>query len=124
MPHTNKPKTRVPPPWKPASFINVSLSGGQKEEVKHTVWTVDSLDNALNDLLGRGYKFTLRFDTRNDCFAAWLFGPDGTENAGYILAGRGSTPHKAIKQACYIHYTILEQDWGADQGQEGSVIDD
>lgn len=124
MPHTNKRPPAVPPPFKPAEFVNVQLDQAQRDSIKANVWTIDSLDNALNDLLADGYKITLRYDERNDCFAAWLIAPTKSENSGYILSGRGSTPHKALKQAAYIHYAVLEKMWGADHGQDRSLIDD
>src|SRR5690242_14257100 len=124
MPHTNKKPSRVPPPFKPAEFVNIQLSKEQQAEIRANAWSLDAFDNALNNLLGAGYKVTFRYDERNDCFAAWLVAPNGSENEGYILAGRGSTPHKAIKQACYIHFAILEGVWGADMGREKNELDD
>jgi hypothetical protein len=124
VPHTNKKPSNVPPPFKPAQFVNINLTPEQKALVKQSEWSIESLDNSLNDLLGSGYKVTLRYDERNDCFACWLIAPDYGDNKGWILPGRGSTPHKALKQACYIHYAVLEKIWGADQGQKGEVMDD
>jgi hypothetical protein len=95
-----------------AKFINYSLSNEQKAEIKSTEWTLDDFDNALTRLSEAMYKITFAYDDYAECYSAHLV-PKGSEhvNAGYILAGRGSTPHKALKQAVYMHYFIFEENW-------------
>lgn len=114
----------VPVPFKPAQFVNVNLEDKQREELKAIQWTHEQFDSAFNALCNDGYSLKLRYDARNDCFSAWLLAPDGHKNSGRILSGRGSTPMKAVKQLVFIHFKILEGEWGVDQGQVGTPIDD
>lgn len=123
MPHTNR-KSNVPPPFKPASFVNIQLSKEQAALCKASEWSIDHQDNALRDLFDAGYKLTCRFDTKNQCFAAWLIGPQSGVNSGLILAGRGSTASKSVKMVCFIHFAVLQKEWGADFGLTGEELDD
>lgn len=122
---TRKNHEQLPlPGFKPAQFVNINLEQGQKDELKASEWTNLEFDSAMNALLSDGYSLKLKYDTRNDCFSAWLLAAPNSKNDGWILSGRGSTPSKAIKQACYIHFKVLETEWAADQGQRYETIDD
>lgn len=98
--------------FEPAQFINVPLSKEQKAEIKDWLNSFEEIDDALLKTCEAGYKITIRYDDRNECFAAWLAPIDaGHVNAGFILSGRGSTPLKSLKQAYYIHAHLFEGDW-------------
>lgn len=98
--------------FEPAEFINVPLSAEQKAELRAWLPDFGEIDDALLKTCESGYKITLRFDDRNECFACWLSPVDpGNANTGLILSGRGSTPLKAVKQALYIHNRLFEGDW-------------
>lgn len=127
MPHSTK-KPAVPGQltsgFKPAQFVNVNLTRDQLEAVKATDWTIDKCDSLIHALLFDGFKLTLRYDTRNSCFASWLIPPDGHRWAGMILSGRGSTPNKSIKQLMYMHHVVLEGRWDTLQDQSPLEMDD
>lgn len=127
MTHSTRRKTptqQTLPGFKPAQFINVDLEQSDRDRLKATPFSIDQLDEALTSLEHQGLSISVKFDQRNDCWGCWVRPAPGSANDGYILAGRGSTPSKAIKQALYIHNVILEQQWGADQGQKRTAIDD
>lgn len=124
MPHTNRKKPAAPATFQQAQFINVTVDKDSAAKIKALEWTLSSLDEAIKRVSVDGYKISLRYDERNDCFACWLIPPAGDKNAGCILSGRGSLPHKALKQALYIHFVMLEGDWVADHGQQTTAIDD
>jgi len=105
-------------------FVNINLDKATQGRLKAAPWDVDRQDAALEGLYDQGYKLSSRWDSFNSCYAAWLVPPDKGVNAGMILAGRGSTPTKAIKAVIFIHLAILEGVWGADQGQSKGEIDD
>jgi len=96
----------------PAKFINYTLSKEQKDELKATEFSLEYADDILVKLTEANYKVTFSYDDFAECFAAHVV-PKGTEhkNAGFILAGRGSTPLKALKQAAYMHWQIFDEDW-------------
>ncbi len=123
MPHTNR-KPKAPPAFAPAKFVNITLSKEQLSAVKAESWDMSMTDNVLNKLLSDGYKVTMRYDDRNDCFACWLIPSAGSENAGYILAGRGSTPSKAIKQLAFLHFKVFDEVWGSEDQSHVSELDD
>lgn len=122
---TRKPK---PVPGKaeftPAQFVNVNLEPAQRDALKAADWGIDQFESAFAALCADGYSLKLRYDERNDCFSAWLLPAPHSKHDGMILSGRGSTPMKAIKQLCYIHFKVLEGDWGANQGVNREPIDD
>lgn len=123
MPHSNRPKAPVPG-FKPATFVNIDLDDDVAQKLKSAPWGLTELDATLNKLLADRYKLTVRYDERNDCFAAWIVSPDAGANRGYILAGRGSTPSKAVKQVCYIHFVLLEGDWVEGGAMPRKPLDD
>jgi len=124
MPHTNRKPQAASPAFKPASFVNITIDASTKSLIKSAPFDVERLDSGLLNLLRDGYKVTLRFDERNDCYACWIVAPDNSPNKGAILSGRGSTPAKAAKQALYIHYVMLEGIWVDDHGLKPDEIDD
>lgn len=112
--------------FEPAQFINVPLSPEQKAEIKAWLNSLEELDDALLKTCDSGYKVTIRYDDRNECFAAWIAPIDpGHANSGFILSGRGSTPLKAFKQAYYIHAHLFEGDWAGNYKdfREGEIDD-
>src|SRR5215204_1304052 len=78
-----------------SEFINFPLSAEQKKDIKKWSPSFDDIDDMLLKLSQAGYRVSLRYDDRNEAFAAW-FNPIGDEhhNAGLTLSGRGSTPLK------------------------------
>lgn len=127
MPHSNRrsqAKGSVSPGFKPANFININLTKEQVAIVKATPWDIDKFDVSCEGLMHDGFKLTVRYDQRNDCYSAWLVPSDDHKFAGNILSGRGSTPMKAIKQLMYIHFNALERNWDIEQNQSQLEIDD
>jgi hypothetical protein len=93
-------------------FINYSLSAAQKSELKSLTWTLEDHDTALIRLNEGGYNVSHKYDDYGECFSCFVSpAPGNLANEGYILTGRGSTPVKAFKQACYLHWQIFDQDW-------------
>lgn len=123
MPHTNR-KSRVPPPYKPASFLNIPLTDEDKAAIKATPIHVEGLDTSLESMLRDGYKISLKLDTYNDCYACYVLSPEKPGQDNQILTGRGTTPLKAVRQALYIHRIILAGDWPAVRDIQMPVIDD
>jgi len=104
-----KPKT---PRFNNTVFISFPLSEEQKREVKNAAWDLGELDNTLSRLCEENYKVTFSYDDYSSAYACFIT-PKGDKhsNFGYILTGRGSSPHKALKQAYYVHAVLFEGDW-------------
>ena len=107
-----------------AQFVNISLPKDVTASIKASAFSIEDFEKSMSSLMTDGYKLSVRWDKFNDCYGAWLIAPDDSENKGYILPGRGSTPMRAIKQVVYIHYIVLECSWVDDQGLKAVVLDD
>ena len=95
-------------------FVNWSLSVEEKAACKAWINTWEDLDDGLSLLIQEGYKATFSWDAYRSCFTASLIPTsDAKSNAGYILSGKGSTPLKAVKQALFVHYKIMDGEWAS-----------
>jgi len=107
-------------------FVNYSVTDTDRKFLKSQVWSLDDFDSAVLKIVEAGYKVSMQYDTRNSCYACFIIAQDSeSENAGYILTGRGSSPSKAVKQAIYIGFHILEGVFSnINQYSQNSAIDD
>jgi hypothetical protein len=107
-------------------FVQFELTAEQKAECKAWELDIDQLDALLLKLLDSYYRVSAKWDDFSNSYAAYLQTTDaGHENFGLILAGRGSTPAKAIKQVLYKHFKVLAGEysrWVDERKQE--EIDD
>lgn len=95
-------------------FVNWSLSAEEKQECKTWLTTSEDLDNAISSVIEAAYKVTVSWDKYRTCYTASIVPtPDAKSNQGYILTGKGSTALKAAKQALFIHYRIMGEEWAA-----------
>jgi len=95
-------------------FVNWSLSADEKSACKAWNLVLSEFDDALANLIESGYKTTLSYDNFRSCYTASIVPTkDAKSNQGYILTGKGSTAFKALKQALYIHYHIMGEEWAA-----------
>jgi len=116
---------KLPPPFRPATFVNQELTREQREHLKGIRFEYDDVENCLANALDSGYSVKLSVDSRNNCYAAWLVPTDANNpNFGYILSGRGSTPIKALKQVWFLHEAIYQREWGVGHGKSSEPIDD
>lgn len=111
----NKPASKpTQPRFNDVQFVNWSLSAEEKAAVKAWVLTIEEYDNFIGGLVEAGYKITVSYDNFRACFTASIVPTkDAKSNQGYILTGKGSTPIKAIRQAMYTHYYIMDGEWAS-----------
>jgi len=96
-----------------SDFVQYELSKEQQATCKAWDFTFEDGYEALNGLVEAGYKITFRHDDRNNCSACWIIGDAQHKiNGNMILPGRGSTPFKAFKQACFKHWKLFDTVWG------------
>jgi hypothetical protein len=108
------------------TFVTLTLDKKQKAEIKAQVWGLEEFDTAVLRLAELGYKVSMQEDTYNKCFACFITQrlPEG-DNFGYILTGRGSTPSKAVKQAVFIGFHLLDGKFeNFNPDQRGEDLDD
>ena len=101
----SKPKT---PRFNETVFISFPLSEEQKQEIKRVTFNLDDVDSAIIRLCEENYKVSFSFDEYSSAYAVFIT-PKGDKhrNAGFILTGRGSSPHKALKQAFLFDWGVL-----------------
>lgn len=111
----NKPATKpTAQRFNDVQFVNWSLSAEEKQECKSWISAGEDLDNAISSVIEAGYKVTTSWDRYRSCYTASIVPtPDAKSNQGYILTGKGSTALKAAKQALFIHYRIMGEEWAA-----------
>jgi len=104
------------------SWVNYNLTTDEKKTLKSADFDAD---NALLRLVEESYKVTLGYDKFNECFSCFII-PAGENHrhSGMILSGRGSTPLKAVKQACYIHWNVFAADWSDERLSQREELDD
>lgn len=116
---SREPKARPTPKptqqrFNDVQFVNWSLSAEEKTACKGWLSNVEEYDNALLATIEAGYKITISYDTFRTCFTSSIVPTkDAKSNQGYILTGKGSTPLKASKQAMFIHYQIMGEEWAS-----------
>jgi hypothetical protein len=125
-----KGRTRPPEPARTvqngtadSEFVNVELSEVEKTRLKDMYIDFEELDIVLGDLLVQGYKVTVKRDDRNNCYVAFCFPPSDSENAGYILTGRGGVVSRALRQLAFKHAVMLEGDWAGYYNRERPADD-
>ena len=96
-------------------FVRLELTEADKKVLSTYCTTLDELDAALEGLIDDGYKLSLKYDDYSKSVACFAFPPESSENAGYILTGRGRYPSRAIRQLVYKHHAMLEGDWAGAQ---------
>lgn len=122
---TTKARAKTPR-FNQVNFISYPLTKDQKDEIKKAAWDLEDLDSALIALTEQDYKVTISYDDYSSAYACFIT-PKGDRhaNVGSILTGRGSTPHKAIKQAYYVHSAVFMGDWSTwTVERRGEEIDD
>lgn len=112
--NNNPPKKRAGKAkrFNDVKWINWSLTKEQKAEIK--AWTPDfeEMDDLEIKIIQQDHKVTTSYDNYGDCYTTSIVPTqDNSTNEGYILTGKGSTPHKSRKQAFYIHLQIFNSDW-------------
>jgi len=106
-------------------FIQYELDTAQQAQCKGWVISSDDLWAEVLSLVDSGYTVSLKYDTYSEAYACFIRGgdQDGNPNSGFILSGRGSTPAKAFKQACFKHGAIGPS-WSEFAELPKQVIDD
>jgi len=102
-----------------SEFINRELD--KEETEKYRVWRdeVSDVFDRLQETVESGYKLSVKYDDYGECFAAYLIPGEDSNNSGFILAGRGGTPYRAIAECLYKHTFIFHEEWGADDRRQG-----
>jgi len=94
-----------------STFVNRELSKDELADYRSWRSNVDDVDLVWREAVDSGYKFTVRYDDRNNCSVAFMFPDDGGDNFGFILTGRGGTPYRAVSECLYKHHVLFGGAW-------------
>jgi len=106
-----------------STFVDMELSNSEQAEYRSWRSVVEDVDLAWREAEDNGYKFTSRYDDRSSAYACFMFPDSGDDNYGYILAGRGGTPYRALAEVLFKHVAILRGDWRSRAGGNGRTDD-
>lgn len=121
----DKPADKKPSGWEQFDFLNVELDKEQKEKLRALPLWNEEFDQMLLTVIKAGFQVSLKVDGFNKCYAAYMqIRLHSHPCYGLILAGRGSTPLKAIRQLLYKHFEVLGEVWNATEAPEFGEYDD
>lgn len=94
-----------------SEFINLELSKEQQQQQRAWREEVSDVSDVWAELLQEGYRVNTKWDDYSSSYAAFII-PDGqSDNAGYILTGRGGNPYRAVSEALFKHRFLLPDGW-------------
>lgn len=120
-----KPATSTPSNYR--GFLNINLNDEDKAIIKSTKYDLAEWVVDLDKWIDNGFKFTFSADDYNHCFQVIAARQDPDhEDAGILLAARGSTAIKAFKQWIYIQTRLIgDSSWTENlKPKQGYEIDD
>jgi len=96
-----------------SEFVALELDKEQTAECR--VWRQDleSVDEVWSTVLEEGYRVNTKYDDYSGGYAAFVIPSDGSDNSGFLLAGRGGTPLRAVCEALFKHEFVLKRVWGS-----------
>ncbi len=89
-------------------YVNVHLTDKQSKEVKSLAANEDALWDAIGISTKEGVKYTIAWDTYNDCFVATVLGHDHADNEGYAMSTRSKAPLVSLAGCYYKHMVIFD----------------
>jgi len=95
-----------------SEFVNRELSPDETMALREWRTDLAAVDLTWREMLEDGYKFTIKFDDYSSSFVCFVFPSEGSDNSGFILAGRGGTGYRALSEAIYKHTELLGGEWG------------
>jgi len=106
-----------------SEFINHELTKEEKEAYLEWREDIAAVVSAWSSVLADGYRINTKSDEYNDCFAAFIIPDDGSDNAGFILAGRGGNPLRALCEALFKHVAVFSGAWRSDRDDRRATND-
>ena len=126
MARNAKPKDETQPTGRgDVLFINYDLDEASKGKFRK--WRElheKDVPDMLQSLIDGNYQVSIKPDTFNDCVGAFIICKDAkSENAGYILTGRGLNAFGALMGVLYRHFAVFEGQWPV-HNHRAALLDD
>jgi hypothetical protein len=93
-------------------FVNVTLTGDQKQAIH--AWDIESeeLFDALATYMQSGHKFSIVYAAQSDSFQSTVMCVNASSpNAGKVVTSYGKTPFDSLKVTIYKIHAILPPVW-------------
>jgi len=94
-----------------SEFVNLELTNEQREQYRSWRQDVEEVENLWSETCEEGYRVNTKYDDYSGAYAAFVIPDAGSDNAGYILTGRGGTPYRAVTEALFKHHFLLQGGW-------------
>lgn len=93
-------------------YIEVRLDEEGKKEFKRWKASIGDLDDTLMKLCEGGYRLSMSYDDYNGAYMCSMTTKDAqSENAGWVLVGRGNSPVSAMQQVVFKHLVVTSGMW-------------
>jgi hypothetical protein len=93
-------------------YVDIKFDDAMKKEFRKWVATNPAVFDLLDEYGENSYRVSVTYDTENKCHQASMTNYDThSENAGFVLVGRGSTTYLAILQCLYKESAIAKGSW-------------
>jgi len=92
-------------------FVNRELT--VEETAAYRSWRsdLDQVCEVWAEILEGGYRVNTKYDDYSSSCAAFIFPPEGSENSGLALTGRGGNPYRAVSEALFKHQWVFKGVW-------------
>ena len=106
-----------------SEFINLELT--VEQTTAYRIWREDPevVFDYWGKLIEEGYRVNTKWDSYNDCCAAFIIPDADGDNGGFILTGRGGTPYRALSEALFKHVEVLRGEWSNSGSKRGRPDD-
>jgi len=94
-----------------SEFVNYELSAEETAQQRRWRSDLDDVSAVWGEVLEEGYRVNTKWDDYSSAFAAFIIPDERSDNAGYILTGRGGTPYRAVAEALFKHRFSLPGGW-------------
>lgn len=93
-------------------YVNLTLNDTDKRLFDEWLSNVEAVAGGINTVIEGGYRLSVSFDKRHDCFTGSLYCQvPGEANAGYSLSIKGGDVFTAIQRVFFVHLVVLGGQW-------------
>ena len=106
--------------FQPTKFVDIPISDEDWPDILKTYGSAETLTDAVSDLLEKGYRIGLTFNSNNDAFICAITCRDSSSpNDGCTFNSFAETWFEALQIGMYKHYVKTRGDWSL--GSQGTT---
>lgn len=109
---TSPAKSKAPTGFPQTRWVKCDLSEDQKNDLKQREISDTDTMGAVQGMLSEGFKVSISYDERSDCFGAYATAPKEAFGSGTVcLSARAPLLAQALSVLLYKHFEVLREDW-------------